>query len=57
MPDVRFWDHTQSEFYRNIPKKKPENRVVHQKWINWVWMASKQVQCLSRSGLSVTAGS
>ena len=41
VPDVRFWDHTQAEFYRNILKKKPENRVVPQKWINWEWMASK----------------
>ena len=23
VPDVRFWDHTQVEFYRNILKKKP----------------------------------
>ena len=33
VPDVRFWDHTQAEFYRNILKKKPENRVVPHKWI------------------------
>ena len=29
VPEVSFWDHTQSEFYRNILKTKTENRVVH----------------------------
>ena len=25
VPDFRFWDHTQAEFYKNVLKKKSEN--------------------------------
>lgn len=36
MQDVRFWDHTQAEWYRNVVKMK--HKTIPMKWIGWACM-------------------
>ena len=33
---MRFWDHTQAEWYKEVLKLK--NKTTEMKWIKWDWM-------------------